>query len=73
MARLILPDKNSLIFTFFPIILQLSYNPQENLKKFHPQVFIVSYLLKDTKKLKELEIMRSNAIHICISWYNKIC
>ena len=29
--------------------------------------------LKTEKKLKELEIMYSNAIYICISWYSKIC
>ena len=28
---------------------------------------------KGSKKLKELEIMRSNAIFICISWHSKIC
>ena len=27
--------------------------------------------LKIQKKLKEWEIMHQNAIHICISWYNK--
>ena len=28
---------------------------------------------KDSKKIKKLEVMSSNAIYIYISWYSKIC
>ena len=34
---------------------------------------IIKKPLKTQKRLKELEIMCSNAIYICISWYSKIC
>ena len=34
---------------------------------------IIKKTLKTQKKLKKLEIKCSNAIYICISWYNKIC
>ena len=33
----------------------------------------VKTTLKDSKKLKELEIMHWVANYICISWYNKCC
>ena len=34
---------------------------------------IIKKPLKIQKRLKELEIMCSNAIDTCISWYSKIC
>ena len=35
---------------------------------------IIKKTFKDSqKRLNELEIMCSNAIYICISWYSKIC
>ena len=33
----------------------------------------VRKIFKDSKKLKELEVMYQDAIYICISWYSKIC
>ena len=33
---------------------------------------IIKKPLKTQKRLKELKIMYSNAIYICISWYSKI-
>ena len=33
----------------------------------------IKTMLKDSQKLKELEIMYRNAIYSCISWYNKSC
>ena len=36
-----------------------------------PSIFIKK-TFKDSKKFKELEIMCSNAIYICISWYSTI-
>ena len=34
---------------------------------------LVKTIIKDSEKLKELEIMYQNPIYICISWYGKIC
>ena len=33
----------------------------------------IKTILKDTTKVKKLEIIYQTAIYICISWYNKIC
>ena len=33
----------------------------------------INTILKDSKKLKELEIMYQNANYICLSWFSKIC
>ena len=34
---------------------------------------IIEKTPNDAKRLKELEIMCSNAMYICISWHSKIC
>ena len=33
----------------------------------------IKTIFKDSKILKELEIMYQNAIYICIFWYSKVC
>ena len=38
-----------------------------------PTKFIKKTFKDSKKKLRELSIMCSNAIYICISWYSKIC
>ena len=38
-----------------------------------PTKFIKKTFKDSKKKLRELAIMCSNAIYICISWYSKIC